>query len=215
VTTTAPGATTLRAVGTSAVRAGGAERVSGEQLFLADLRLGGMLHVKLVHVDCARARIDAVDATAARAVPGVVDVVTAADLPQPVQRFGPVFADRPILAVGETKHHGEAVAAVVARTRDAAEEGARQVRVTHEVLPAVLTTTAALAPDAPWSSTRTGAQATPWPTATSSRSGATAGATSTPPPPTSSSRTPTPSRWSPTSRSNPTARSRSQTTTAA
>lgn len=139
----------LRAVGSSPRRAGGAERVSGAHAFVADLRLEGMLHVKLVTLDVARARIDAVDAGGARTVPGVVDVVTAADLPQPVPRFGPVFADRPILAVGETRYHGEPVAAVVATSRDVAEEAARRVVVDHQVLPAVVTTAAALAPDAP------------------------------------------------------------------
>jgi CO/xanthine dehydrogenase Mo-binding subunit len=136
-------------VGTSARRFGGLERVTGEQAFLADLRLEGMLHVKLVTLDCARAKIDGVDATGALKVPAVVDVVTADDLPQPVPRFGPVYADRPILAVHETKYHGEAVAAVVAATRDAAEEAARRVIVRHRALPAVVTTEAALASDAP------------------------------------------------------------------
>jgi CO/xanthine dehydrogenase Mo-binding subunit len=136
-------------VGRPARRIGGLERVTGEQAFLADLRLEGMLHVKLVTLDCARARIDAIDTAAGFQVPGVVDVVTADDLPQPVPRFGPVYADRPILAVQETKYHGEAVAAVVAATRDAAEEAARRVTVHHQVLPAVLTTQAALAADAP------------------------------------------------------------------
>lgn len=136
-------------VGTPAPRRGGLERVTGQQEFLADLRLEGMLHVKLVHLDCARARIDGVDKAAALRVPGVLDVVDATDLPQPVPRFGPMFADRPVLAVGETKYHGEAVAAVVATTRDAAEDGAAAVVVHHEVLPAVTTVQAALADDAP------------------------------------------------------------------
>jgi CO/xanthine dehydrogenase Mo-binding subunit len=138
-----------RTVGTPARRFGGLDRVTGEQAFLADLRLEGMLHVKLVTIDCARARIDGIDAASALQLPGVIEVITADDLPQPVPRFGPVYADRPILAVQETKYHGEAVAAVVAATRDAAEEAARRVTVHHQVLPAVLTTQAALSADAP------------------------------------------------------------------
>ena len=65
-----------RTVGTPARRFGGLDRVTGEQMFLADLRLEGMLHVKLVTLDCARARIDGIDATSAFQVPGVVDVIT-------------------------------------------------------------------------------------------------------------------------------------------
>jgi CO/xanthine dehydrogenase Mo-binding subunit len=136
-------------VGTPASRLGGVERVTGAQEFLADVRLEDMLHVKLVTLDCARARIFGVDTSAAYGVPGVACVLTAADLPQPVPRFGPAFADRPVLATGETKYHGEPVAAVAAVSRDAAEAGAAQVRVRHEVRPAVVNVGAALEPGAP------------------------------------------------------------------
>lgn len=132
------------AIGQSARRVGGLERVSGMQRYLADIRLEGALHVKLVHVECARARIISVDTAAAREVPGVVSIATADSLPQPVARFGPGYADRPLLAVGETKFHGEPVAAVVAETLDAAREAAAMVRVEYEELPAVLTVASAL-----------------------------------------------------------------------
>ena len=136
-------------VGRSVRRFGGLERVNGSQAFLADIPMADLLHVKLVKLDAARARITAIDVDAARAVPGVVDVVTAADLPQPVPRFGPVFEDRPILAEGETKYHGEPVAAVVADTKEAAARAAALVRVAFEPMPAVTGIAAALAPDAP------------------------------------------------------------------
>ena len=90
-----------------------------------------------------------IDASAALAVPGVHLVMTAADLPQPMPRFGPQVEDRPVLAIGETKYHGDPVAAVAADTKDAAEAGARLVQVSYEELPAVVTLAAALAPGAP------------------------------------------------------------------
>ena len=130
-------------IGTSARRVGGVERVTGAQQYVADLRLDDALHVKLVHLDCARARIGTVDTTEATRVPGVRAIITAADLPQPVARFGPGYADRPLLATDETKYHGEPVAVVLAETLDAAREAARLVRVEHEELPAVLTIAAA------------------------------------------------------------------------
>jgi CO/xanthine dehydrogenase Mo-binding subunit len=136
-------------VGDSPQRVGGDARVTGQQHYVADIHLPDELHAKLVTVPVARARIDSIDASAALAVPGVRLVMTAADLPQPVPRFGPQFQDRPVLAVGETKYHGEPVAAVAADTKDAAEEGARLVRVTYEELPAVVTLAAALDPAAP------------------------------------------------------------------
>jgi CO/xanthine dehydrogenase Mo-binding subunit len=136
-------------VGRAAARVGGVPRVTGEQAYIADIRLEDMLHVKLVTVDVARARIGAIDARAACEIPGVRLVMTAADLPQPMPRFGPQRRDRPVLAVGEIKYHGEPVAAVAAETRDAAEEAARLVGVEFEELPAVHTIDAALADDAP------------------------------------------------------------------
>ncbi len=121
-------------VGASAQRVGGYGRVTGLQQYLADIRLPDVLHVKLVTLDCARAKIRSIDTTAAKQVPGVRLVMTAADLPQPVPRFGPQFQDRPILADRETKYHGEPIAAVAAETKDAAEEAAELVQVEHEVL---------------------------------------------------------------------------------
>src|SRR5947208_3446162 len=56
--------------------------------------------------------------------------------------------DRPVIAVGETKYHGDPVAAIAAETKDAAEEAARRVAVDFEELPAVFTVAGALAADA-------------------------------------------------------------------
>jgi CO/xanthine dehydrogenase Mo-binding subunit len=136
-------------VGTSPGRVGGSARVTGEQRYVADIHLPDELHARLVTVPAARARIDAIDTSAALTVPGVRLVMTPAELPQPMPRFGPQAQDRPVLAVGETKYHGEPVAAVAADTKDAAEEAAALVRVTWEELPAVVTLDAALAPGAP------------------------------------------------------------------
>ena len=136
-------------IGRSERRIGGTERVNGAQRYVADIALEGVQHVRLVHLDVARARIDRIDTAAAERVPGVIAVVTAQQLPQPVPRFGPGYADRPLLAVDETTYHGEPVAAVVAETRDAADEAARLVRVEHQALPAVLTVAQALDPASP------------------------------------------------------------------
>jgi CO/xanthine dehydrogenase Mo-binding subunit len=136
-------------VGDSPNRVGGIDRVTGAQRYLADMPLTGVLHAKLVTLDCARARILGIDASAAMAMPGVHLVMTADDLPQPVPRFGPQRQDRPVLATGETKYHGDAVALVVAESRELAEAAARVVRVDHEELPAVFTVAGALAADAP------------------------------------------------------------------
>jgi CO/xanthine dehydrogenase Mo-binding subunit len=136
-------------VGDSPARVGGIDRVTGRQAYVADIRLERVLHAKLVTVDAARARINHIDTTAALAVPGVRLAMSAADLPQPVPRFGPQFRDRPVIAVGETHYHGEPVVTIAAETLDAAEEAAALVRIDYEALPAVVTIADALAPGAP------------------------------------------------------------------
>jgi CO/xanthine dehydrogenase Mo-binding subunit len=136
-------------IGGSPNRVGGIGRVTGQTEYVADLRLPDVLEAKLVTVDCARARILSIDASAALALPGVRLVMTAADLPQPVPRFGPQLDDRPVIAVGETKYHGDPVALVAAETKDLAEEAASLVRVEYEELPAVFTLAGALDSAAP------------------------------------------------------------------
>ncbi len=137
------------AVGGSPWRSGGRDRVTGRLAYVADIPVEDALHVKLVTVDAARARIGRIDATRALAVPGVRLVMTPDDLPSPMPRFGPQLRDRPVLAVGTTAYHGEPVAAVAAETRDAAEEAAALVEVEHEPLRAVTSIAAALDPTSP------------------------------------------------------------------
>ena len=135
--------------GESVPRAGGIARVTGALRYAADLKLEGMLHVKLVHLPVGHARINGIDATAALEVPGVRHVLTAAGLPSPVPRFGPAFHDRPVLAAGEVKYYGEPVAAVAAETEDAAAEAAARIAVDYEEVDGAYTLDDALARDAP------------------------------------------------------------------
>lgn len=141
---------TTELVGRSPHRVGGVDRVTGSQEYVADVRLPDALHIQLVTLDCARARIISIDTARAEEAPGVVMVMTADDLPQPVPRHGPQFQDRPVLAVGETKYHGEPVAAVVAETRRAARAAVELVTVEHEELRGgVFTLADALDPESP------------------------------------------------------------------
>lgn len=138
-----------RQVGADTRRLGGVERVTGAQAFVADLEIDGVTHVKLVGLDVARARIDGIDTAEAWNVAGVIDIVSAADLPNPIPRFGPVYQDRPIIASGETTYHGEPVVAVVAESRDSAELAASKVKIAFTALPSVVSVDAALAEGAP------------------------------------------------------------------
>ena len=137
-----------KVIGEPIQRVGGVDRVTGKQCYVGDIKLSGMLHCKIVHIDCAHARILSIDTKPAFEVEGVRAVVTGKDLPQPVRRFGPMFQDRPILAVNEVKYHGEAIAVVVAECEHAASIAASRVIVDYEELPTVLTVSEALASDA-------------------------------------------------------------------
>src|SRR5688500_20359683 len=97
-------------IGSSVPRLGAVERVTGAQQYAADLHVENALQVKLVSVPCAHARLIAVHTDEAARLPGVRGIFTAADLPQPVPRYGPVYTDRPMLATGESKFSGEPVA---------------------------------------------------------------------------------------------------------
>src|SRR6478736_161142 len=101
-------------IGAPIARVGGEGRVNGDQRYVADIHLPHELHVKLVTLPVAHARIRSIEASAALALPGVRLVFTADDLPQPMPRFGPQFTDRPVIATNETKFHGDPVAAVAA-----------------------------------------------------------------------------------------------------
>ena len=92
--------TVANGVGARVQRLGGIDRVTGHQRYVADIPMAETLHAKLVALDCAHARIVSVDTSAAEQVPGVVFVMTAADLPDPMPRFGPQYQDRPVIAVG-------------------------------------------------------------------------------------------------------------------
>lgn len=140
---------TGRQVGAPILRYGGADRVTGRQQFLSDLPFTDAAQVSLVTLPVARATITAIDSSRAATMPGVIAVVTAADLPQPVPRFGVSHQDRPVLADGEVIYHGEPVAAVVAETLDQAQAAAKAVTVHYEERPGVYTLEEALAPDAP------------------------------------------------------------------
>jgi len=121
----------------------GGEKVTGQTRFTADLGLPGLLHVHLVVSHSASARIRAIDTRAALSVPGVVDVVKAADLGL-LNNPGP---DLP-LAADRVFYAGQPVVAVVAGSEAAAEDAAALVDVEYDETPVVVEPSLAIRPDA-------------------------------------------------------------------
>ncbi|MDQ7858080.1 MAG: xanthine dehydrogenase family protein molybdopterin-binding subunit [Armatimonadota bacterium] len=135
----------MAVIGKSARRIEGLEKITGAARYTEDLRLPGMLHARLLLSPHPRARVAAVGAEAARAVPGVAAVVTAAEL----ARLG--AGARGLLAGAITRYAGEPVAVVLAATEQAAADGLEALRGASrfEALPAVMTIDEAMRPDAP------------------------------------------------------------------
>ncbi len=139
---------TDQVVGQPVLRYGGVDRVTGAQRYLSDLMFVDAAHVAFATVPVGCAAIDEIDTASAAAMPGVIAVIHADDLPQPVARFGISHKDRPVIATETVNYHGEPVVAVVAETADEARGAADAVVIHYTELTGVYGLDAALADDA-------------------------------------------------------------------
>ncbi|HET8755315.1 MAG TPA: xanthine dehydrogenase family protein molybdopterin-binding subunit, partial [Solirubrobacteraceae bacterium] len=120
--------------------------LTGTACFVDDFTRPGALRAAVVRSPHAHARIAGIDASAALACPGVVDVVTAADLPDrdiriPMRMYRRAGMERflqPPLADGVARYAGEPVAVVIAESTYAAEDALPHVDVAYEPLDAVV-----------------------------------------------------------------------------
>ncbi len=142
-------------VGTRPIRHDGIEKVTGRANFGADHSLPGMLHGAVLRSPHAHARIVSIDAAPALEVPGVMAVLTGADLPD-LQRDGPreLYGDvrdlsHNVMAREKVLYHGHALAAVAAQTPEIAASALARIEVEYEALPPVLDIEGALASGAP------------------------------------------------------------------
>ncbi len=135
-------------VGENARRVDGEPKVTGAYLYGGDLVTDAMAAGVTVRSPYASARIHTIDVSAALRSPGVLAVLTAADLPGR-GTFGLEFADQPVLASDVVRYEGEAVALVAAETLEEARAAARLVEVEYEPLPVAADMEAALEPAAP------------------------------------------------------------------
>ena len=138
--------TAIEAPTTAFVRPDGREKVTGEGRYTADLTLTGQLHAAFRYADHPHARITRIDTTRARALPGVIAVVTHEDVPDVL--YGGMVKDRRLFARDTVRFEGDIVAGVAATTETIAREAAALVEVDLEPLPVVSDFEAALEPDA-------------------------------------------------------------------
>src|SRR5213083_459132 len=125
----------------------GKEKVTGTGRYTADLSFTGMAHVKFRYADHSHARIMRIDTSGAKALPGVVAVVTQDDLPD--VRYGGFVQDRYLFAKDTVRFEGEIVAGVAALTEEVADEAARLIEIEYEPLPVLTDFVAAMDPGAP------------------------------------------------------------------
>jgi CO/xanthine dehydrogenase Mo-binding subunit len=154
-------------IGQTFTRIDSRDKVTGDALYSGDLVRPGMLHMKTMFAGHPHARVVSIDTTQARALPGVVAILTAADVP--INEHGLQWKDQPVLC-GPVPHsskdaapdpttmrlrvdivrcEGDRVAVIVAETEAIAAKARDLIKVEFEDLPAVYETAEALKPDAP------------------------------------------------------------------
>ena len=128
------------------IRADGEAKATGQARYTGDLAFPGLAHARLLFAGRAHARIVRLDTTLARALPGVLAVLTQDDVPD--RRFASygLVADRTLFARDVVRFEGEVVAAVAALTPEAAAAGVAAIEVEYEDLPPILDVEAALEP---------------------------------------------------------------------
>ncbi len=120
----------LGRVGESVRRVDAVPKVTGEFAYASDLFAAGMLFGHTVRSPHAAARIEAIDTTEARGMPGVHAVLTHADVPG-AKRYGLEMPDQPVLGIEEVRYFGEPVALVAAEHPEQARRAAERVQVAY------------------------------------------------------------------------------------
>lgn len=123
-------------------------KATGEARYVSDIRVPGCLYGHVVRSTIPHALIRNIDASAARRVPGVAAVVTAADIPG-CNRLGKTRLDQPILADDKVRSVQDAVALIAAESQQAALQAEAALVCDLEPLPGVFSIEEALAPGAP------------------------------------------------------------------
>jgi putative selenate reductase molybdopterin-binding subunit len=142
------------AFGRSLPAPAGPQVVRGAARYTFDTDVEGLLHIKLKRSPHPHAKIISIDKSAALSVPGVQAVLTSEDAPD--RLFSTARHEKAWMDPNDTRmlddvvrFVGQRIAAVVAETEAAAEEGCRRLKVEYEILPAVFDPAQAIAPGAP------------------------------------------------------------------
>lgn len=125
------------------------EKVTGSAIYVSDIKLPNMAHARVLRSPHPHARILGIDVSAARALPGVLDVLTGQDLQAANAHWGLYLKDRPVIAIDKVRYVGDPVAVVSAIDERSAEQALELIEVDYEPLPHVTEVEEAIAPGAP------------------------------------------------------------------
>ncbi len=124
---------TNKFVGKRIDRVDARDKVTGKALYSADFYQEDMLYLKVLRAPHPHARINSVDVTKARKIPGVVMAITAKDIAW-VKNFGMIFKDQEVLVREKTRYMGDALAIVAAETPAIARQALDYIEVDYEPL---------------------------------------------------------------------------------
>jgi len=138
----------LNVVGKSVIRKDALDKVLGKTQYSGDIKLPGMLHVKVLRSQVAHATLKNIDCLAAQLLPGVHAVLTAKDVPAS-NSYGIILKDEAVLVMDRIRKIGDALAIVAAESEEIALQALSLIQVELEELPAVFDAEEAMKAEAP------------------------------------------------------------------
>jgi len=139
----------FKVAGTNAHRVDGVEKVTGKAVYTGDIQLPGMAYARILRSPVAHAKLVKVDASKAKAVPGVIATLTRDDIQGFNYKYGATYKDQSIVAVDKVRYVGDPVAAVLADDPATAEQALELIEVEYDELAKVTNIEEATATDAP------------------------------------------------------------------
>lgn len=124
------------------------DKVTGRAIYADDIKLGGMCHAAPLHAAYPSAKIVRIDIQRALALPGVLDIITASDIPGEKQ-VGGIIADHYVIADDRVRYSGDVVAVIAAETSEIARKARDLIHVDYEPTDPLLSPEEALAKGAP------------------------------------------------------------------
>jgi len=139
---------TIPEIGKPFARPDAQAKVTGLEKYAADVYGENLLWAGVKRAGVAHGRIRRIDIKAASKYPGVIKILTGADVPG-TNRQGIVHKDQPVIAGDKVRYAGDAVAMVIAEDKPALKKALSLIKIDIDPLPAVFSVEDALAPDAP------------------------------------------------------------------